>query len=273
MLAAGPETRLAGVWARRPEAASTLASRHDVRAFATYDELLESCDAVAFAVPPAVQAPMAIEAARAGKALLLEKPLAEDVEDATALAEAIAAEDVPSLVALSFRFAADVRRFLADAQRSKPFAASACFVTSSFLGGPYATPWRLRRGAVLDLAPHVVDLLEATLGPVVDLSARGDPAEAVAVTLEHEGGGVSDAIVSGSAGIDGAHARIEAYGRDGMASVDVIAAAGPGATANLRREFAAVARREQAHPLDAAHGLRVQRLIAQVEAELGALRV
>ncbi|MBV9935452.1 MAG: Gfo/Idh/MocA family oxidoreductase, partial [Actinobacteria bacterium] len=74
MLAAGPETRLAGVWARRPEAADELAVRFGSQAFATYDDLLDGCDAVAFAVPPMVQAELAVTAAQAGKALLLEKP-------------------------------------------------------------------------------------------------------------------------------------------------------------------------------------------------------
>ena len=37
---------------------------------------LDAVDGVAFAVPPDVQAPIAVAAARAGKHLMLEKPLA-----------------------------------------------------------------------------------------------------------------------------------------------------------------------------------------------------
>ncbi|MHB8468022.1 MAG: Gfo/Idh/MocA family oxidoreductase, partial [Acidimicrobiales bacterium] len=76
MLAAGPETSLAGVWARRPEAAAELAARFGAPAFDRYEDLLDASEAVAFAVPPDVQATMALEAVAAGKALLLEKPLA-----------------------------------------------------------------------------------------------------------------------------------------------------------------------------------------------------
>ncbi|MGH9299977.1 MAG: Gfo/Idh/MocA family protein, partial [Acidimicrobiales bacterium] len=76
MLAAGPHTELAGIWARRPEAAEELARRHGTRAFGELDALLEACEAVAFAVPPDVQPELAARAARAGKAILLEKPLA-----------------------------------------------------------------------------------------------------------------------------------------------------------------------------------------------------
>jgi predicted dehydrogenase len=56
MLAGGPETTLAGVWARRPEAARALAEAHGSRAVGSLEELWEVCEAVAFAVPPDVQA-------------------------------------------------------------------------------------------------------------------------------------------------------------------------------------------------------------------------
>ena len=67
-MAAHPATAFAGVWARRPEAAVALARQHGTRAYPTFDDLLADVDAVAFAVPPQVQAGHAIRAARAGAA-------------------------------------------------------------------------------------------------------------------------------------------------------------------------------------------------------------
>lgn len=78
VLAAGPETRLTSVWARRAEAARETAEPHGAAAVTRFEELLDGCEAVAFAVPPAVQAELAPLAAKAGKALLLEKPLGVD---------------------------------------------------------------------------------------------------------------------------------------------------------------------------------------------------
>ena len=52
MLAAGPETTLTAVWARRPEAAQETAAPYGAKVAASFDELLEQCEAVAFAVPP-----------------------------------------------------------------------------------------------------------------------------------------------------------------------------------------------------------------------------
>ena len=55
MLSASAAVSLAAVWARRGDAAQELATEFDVAAAASFDELLDRCDAVAFAVPPSVQ--------------------------------------------------------------------------------------------------------------------------------------------------------------------------------------------------------------------------
>src|SRR6201999_1267010 len=85
VLAAGPETELAAVWARRPDAAAETAAPYGAPGAASFEDLLDRCEAVAFAVPPSVQAELAVTAARAGKALLLEKPLAADLPAARRL--------------------------------------------------------------------------------------------------------------------------------------------------------------------------------------------
>ncbi|HYD09206.1 MAG TPA: Gfo/Idh/MocA family oxidoreductase, partial [Acidimicrobiales bacterium] len=82
VLAHSPTTELVGVWARRPEAAAEVATRNGAVAYDDVDALIDACDAVAFAVPPDVQAAIAVRAARAGKHLLLEKPIAMGVAEA-----------------------------------------------------------------------------------------------------------------------------------------------------------------------------------------------
>jgi predicted dehydrogenase len=80
---------LTTVWARRREAAEELARGHGAGVSTSFEELLGEVDAVAFAVPPATQAELAFEAAKAGKHLILEKPVAPDVPTAERLAEAV----------------------------------------------------------------------------------------------------------------------------------------------------------------------------------------
>jgi predicted dehydrogenase len=176
MLAGGPETRLAGVWARRPEAARALAEAHGSRAVGSLEELWEMCEAVAFAVPPDVQAELAVAAARAGKHLLLDKPLALTVGAAERLAAAVDEAGVVSQMVLTNRYGPRGREFLAAAEGFEVVGARCASLSGALLGqSPFATPWRRRHGALLDVGPHLIDLLEATVGPIEELSGRGDP--------------------------------------------------------------------------------------------------
>ena len=98
MLSQGPETRLAGIWARNRDAAEALARDVGTVAVGSHDELLDLCEAVDYAVPPNVQARLAARAAQAGKALMLEKPLGLDLDQAQRLAEAVLTAAVPNIL-------------------------------------------------------------------------------------------------------------------------------------------------------------------------------
>ena len=43
-------------------------------------------------------------------------------------------------------------------------------------GSPFATPWRVERGALFDLGPHVLDLMDAAMGRIEHVDALGRPA-------------------------------------------------------------------------------------------------
>lgn len=268
-LAAGPSTRLAGVWARRPEASAELAGRHGAPSFARLEELFDACEAVAFSVPPDVQAELAARAARAGKAVLLEKPLAMDLDGARRLAGAVAEAGVASQMVFTLRYSDAARAFLDRARGLEPFGGHGSFISSVLSGGPFATPWRLEKGALLDLGPHIVDLLDASLGRVAGVRAHGDPLGWLALTLEHEGGAVSQAAVSMAGTGELPPARVEVYGQKGHALLDW-SELGDDAFATMVGEFAAAVRDGTGHPLDAAHGLRVQEILASAEAQLAA---
>ena len=100
---------LAGVWGRDPRAAAALAAEHGATAYEEIDALLAAVDGVAFAVPPSVQAPIAAAAARAGKHLMLEKPIALVEAEADDLVAAIAEGQVASVVFFTLRFRDEMR--------------------------------------------------------------------------------------------------------------------------------------------------------------------
>jgi predicted dehydrogenase len=268
MLASNPNTRLAGVWARRAEAAAALAAANGTKAYESIDALFDACEAVAFSVPPDVQAEVATRAALARKHLLLEKPIADRVATAERLVGTVERAGVRSMLLLTWRYSEPVRSFLAGARAQAPFAGRAHFISGGLLGGPFATPWRLERGPLVDLGPHVIDLLDAVFGRVDSVDAHGDVLGWVSLDLGHEGGAISQAALCASVPVDRQRAGIELYGPGGALELDCAAVVGPDTFVTVADELATMVRSGEAHPLDAAHGLYLQRVIEEAEGRL-----
>ena len=274
MLAEGPDTTLAGVWARRQDAAAEVLRQHGAPVFDTYHHLLDACDAVAFAVPPDVQVPLAIEAAERGKAVLLEKPIALTVDDARRLADAVGGAGVGSVVGLSYRFAPAVQAFLDAAVDLDPDGGRAAFVSNALLEGAFAgSPWRREHGALLDIGPHALDLVDAALGPIVDVAARRSyDGGWVGLLLGHEGGAVSEVSLSAHSGVEPAQFTAEVFGRGGGVQVDAMSAVADSweeTTAGVRSTLVHQARHPSTHELDVHRGLHLQEVVAQAVAAAG----
>ncbi|MET0521223.1 MAG: Gfo/Idh/MocA family oxidoreductase, partial [Jiangellaceae bacterium] len=159
MLSAHAGTTLEAVWSRRHDAAEALAADHGAVAASSYEDLLARCDAVAFAVPPDIQAELAPAAAAAGKHLILEKPLGFTLEEAERIAGAVDEAGVQTVLMLRNRFTVVGQAFLEAAQSAPARGGLGSFITGAALpGSPFATPWRIERGALLDVGPHVLDL-------------------------------------------------------------------------------------------------------------------
>src|SRR4051794_21840716 len=103
-LAAHDGVDLVGVWGRNQAKADDLASRYGAKAYPTVDALIAAVDAIAGAPPPDVQAPIALQAARAGRHLLLDKPVAFEPAVAEQIAAAVAERDLASVVFFTRRF-------------------------------------------------------------------------------------------------------------------------------------------------------------------------
>ncbi|MER7666302.1 Gfo/Idh/MocA family oxidoreductase [Streptomyces sp. NPDC096193] len=265
MLAAGPETTLTAVWARRPEAAQETAAPYGAKVAGSFDELLDQCEAVAFAVPPAVQAELAVRAAKAGRPMLLEKPLGPDLASARRVADAVAEHKVVTQLVLTKRYHPRTRDFLARAAGLAVSGARSCYLHGAFLGGDFATTWRLEQGALLDLGPHLLDLLDVAVGPITSIRSTGDPRRWIELTCEHADGAVSQASLSGSVKLERARTRIELFGPGDELVYDTAGMDHDECWPVLRREFAAAVRSGTDHPLNAARGLRLQELLAMAE--------
>src|SRR3954471_9687054 len=114
-LTAHPDVEFVGVWGRNPDKAAELASEHGARAYREIDSLLADVDAIAVALPPDVQAPIALGAARAGKHLLLDKPVAFTKAEADEIAAAVDERGLASVVFFTRRLLPEIADFVRDA--------------------------------------------------------------------------------------------------------------------------------------------------------------
>lgn len=206
-LTSTPGADLVGVWGRNRDAAAALAARSGVVAYPDFDSLVETCDAVAFSVPPDVQAPLARRAAAAGRHLLLEKPVALSVAEADALVDAVDRAGVRSLVFFKSLFLPEPWQWLSTVRNTRWAAGSVRWVTSALSrpDSPYAgSRWRWQHGALWDIGPHALSLLLPALGPVTELTARRGQGDLVHVLLAHETGATSSATmtIQGPSGFD-----------------------------------------------------------------------
>ncbi len=269
-LAAHPRTLLAGVWTRRTAAAVELTTRFGGHAHRELDQLLDDVDAVALAVPPQIQGELAVRVAAAGKHLICEKPLAESVPAARAVTDAVAGAGVLCSMMLVLRHTPPVRDWLAGLPAEPPgpdTTGVARWLSGSLLGGPYAaSSWRAEQGALLDIGPHVIDLLDAALGPIttVDWAHRAEP-DLWRLGLIHAGGAHSTAICSMRMPIDPSEIEFAVFGRHGSHRIGREADAETSYTRLLDELVAAIDGTGPPPPLDAAHGLRLQELIEQAQ--------
>ncbi|MFF0448372.1 Gfo/Idh/MocA family protein [Streptomyces sp. NPDC004609] len=265
----------AGVWARRPEAAAALAGAHGTKAYSGddgVDELLASCEAVAFALPPDVQAPLAVRAAEAGCHLLLDKPVATTVAAARATARAAERAGVASVVFCTLRFTEETRGWIAGrAAAGGWFTARAQWLAPLFAPGadsPYAaSPWRREKGALWDVGPHVLSVLVPVLGEVTAVTAARGPGDTVHLALRHTSDASSTATLSLSAPPETAGASLELLGETGTVALPEWS----GTVDAFRLAVDALleaARTGRPHACDARFGLRLTEILAEAEAQL-----
>jgi predicted dehydrogenase len=214
-LATHPGVDLVGVWGRSPAKALELAEIFDIRAYENVDDLFEDVDAVAFAVPPDVQADLAVRAAQRGCHLLLDKPIAFTSEAADRLVEAVDAAGVRSLVFFTRHFVENQAAWLRDVRQEPDWFSGAVRMYGSIFepGNPFGeSAWRRERGALWDIGPHALSILIPALGRVtgvVGVRGRGD---LVTVALQHESGATSTMSLSLTAPPGALGEQIELFG-------------------------------------------------------------
>lgn len=268
-LAAHPGADLTGVWGRRPQAAAEVAGLFGTRAYPDVDALIADVDAVAIALPPALQAPLAARAARAGRHLLLDKPLAATVEGAREVVDAVEQAGVRSVVFFTLRFATASAEWIGRQATAGGWHTGRADWYGAVLGGgdsPFAhSPWRREKGGLWDVGPHALSVLLPVLGDVTAVTAARGPGDLVHLTLRHVSGASSTAALTLTVPPAAAGVSVEFRGTHGVA-VCPDDLAGPATDAFARAVDALTA--AQPHGCDARFGLRVTEILAAAEESL-----
>jgi len=171
-----PQTSLAAI-ADPTQAALDFARAEGVPAYADYRDMLEkeTLDGVIVAVPNAQHVPVALACIERGIVPLVEKPVADRVEDARAMCETAKARDVPVLVGHHRRHNTLIqraRKAIQDGLIGRPVTATVMYnqlKTASY----FDLEWRRQPGGgpILINLIHEIDLIRFMFGEIHSLQA------------------------------------------------------------------------------------------------------
>jgi predicted dehydrogenase len=271
VLAVHPDVELVGVWGRDGQKAADVAAELGTTPHADFASLLSEVDAVAFAVAPEVQGRMAVQAARAGKHLLLDKPLCLSVDDADQLVEAVGRSGVSSVVFFTLLFADTSRQWLSAASGGDWQGGWARFIVSAFTeGSPYAaSPWRRDKGALWDVGPHALSVLVGGLGPIVRVTAEGGSRDLAHLILQHASGATSTATLTLDAPTAAINVEMALWGPRGLTTLPPDSSDPKIAyTAALNELLGNIRAGQVRHDCDVRLGAAIVRALADAEAQM-----
>ncbi|HSK96071.1 MAG TPA: Gfo/Idh/MocA family oxidoreductase, partial [Euzebyales bacterium] len=174
------------------------------RAAATYEELLADpeIEGVLITTPNDTHRSLIVQALEAGKAVYTDKPIAHTLEDANAIATAVAQAGLPFAVGHSARRLSghrQMRRWIDDGRLGQVSLAEANFSNERGLElTPQTWRWYADKspgGAFIQLGVHHADTLQSLLGPVATVTAharrlytKAEIPDAIMAILEFESG-------------------------------------------------------------------------------------
>jgi len=167
---------LVAVSRRDAAAGESFAQSAGIAFIADWREMVErkDIDAVVIVTPPNLNREIAVAAAKAGKAVLIEKPLAMTTEDARVMVEATRAAGVPMMTAQTLRFTPVLRRL----RERLPAIGSLDYLWLSMRVEPAPHSWlndpaQAGGGALIEIGIHLIDLIRFLTGEeAVEVSAE-----------------------------------------------------------------------------------------------------
>lgn len=161
-----------------PDAVAAFADTHRRNGYTDWRRMLdeEQPDLVSVCTPPALHREMTVECLHRGIHVLCEKPMANTVEEAEAMAEAAAAAQALLMIAFCHRFhgpAMKMKEVIDSGVLGTPL-----FFRGTFPGGKDMSANHRGKlalaggGALMDNGSHALDLYTYLMGPIANVSCR-----------------------------------------------------------------------------------------------------
>lgn len=172
---------LAAVCDADPERAAQAGAQWNVAHYTSYEKMLKEskADVVTIATPSGLHPDQGVEAARAGKHVVMEKPMAISLTGADALVHACDKAGVQLFVVKQNRLNPPVQllKRAIDKNRFGRIYMASCTVhwarpQEYYDQAPWRGTWEFDGGAFMNQASHYVDLIQWVMGPVESVMAK-----------------------------------------------------------------------------------------------------
>ncbi|MBI1318079.1 MAG: gfo/Idh/MocA family oxidoreductase [Candidatus Hydrogenedens sp.] len=136
-------------------------------------------DIVDISSPGNLHAPMAIAAAKAGKHIICEKPLANTVKEAKDMLAAVEKAGVKHMCGFTYRFnpaVISIKHMIDQGDLGRIFHVRGCYQQDWIVDPEFPVNWRLQKktagsGALGDIGAHITDLAQYLVGDVAEVAA------------------------------------------------------------------------------------------------------
>jgi len=222
-------------YSRSQEKRDAFAAKYGCRAAPSFDAILAdaSIEAIVNTTPNDAHLETTRAAARAGKHVFLDKPIANTIADARAITVACREAGVVLAIGYQRRRESSFRwmRQQIDAGVLGKLVNAEANISRDRLGKIDLSSWRytaagMPGGVLLQIGIHYVDVLEYLLGPVKAVSAMlaqlvlpGDNPDVASVVMEHMSGALS--TVNASYASASEHYVMNVYGKEASAYYDL----------------------------------------------------
>jgi predicted dehydrogenase len=227
--------RIVACFSRSLEKRQAFAKKYGCHAAGSYEEILQDpkIEAIVNTTPNSVHRETTVAAAKAGKHVFLDKPIANTIDDARAITEACRKAKV--VLALGYQRRRESHfRWVKEKVEAGGFGKlvnAEANISRDRLGKIDLSSWRytaegMPGGVMLQIGIHYTDVLEYLIGPVKAVSGRfvrlvlaGDNPDVSSLVLEHENGALSTLNASYASASE--YYLMNIYGKEASAYYDL----------------------------------------------------